>query len=186
MKRLIFLLSIFVCFITLQAQNDVMPKPEVAKDTVSMATETVTYSDAGVEAPIQDIETDVIADIKAAIMTIIGYIDWVLMITFLAICWLTLPLSEGTNIAKWFDWWAKIPKLLQSLIIGIVVTCIFWFLFDYSGKAGLITAFFTLLLDLVLYRIGIDKAIKWIFSKLGVKFDEKPKAVPPVNNNPVG
>lgn len=165
MKKLILLVSLFACLFVIQAQT-----PDVAIDTTAIVGNASEIDVDAVNTPIEDIETTVIDEIWAAIMTIIGYIDWVLMVTFLAICWLTLPLSEGTNIASWFNWWAKIPKLLQSLVVGILTTCAFWFMFDYSGKAGIITAFFTLLLDMILYRIGIDKAIKWIFSKLGVKF----------------
>ena len=180
MKKYIFLFFALVCFVALQAQT-----ADVAitgtTDTVTVAVETVNYSaDAG--TPAQDIEKTVVEQIRIAAKQIIGYIDWVLMLTFLAVSWLTLPASEATNHFAWFYWWAKIPKLLQSLIIGIITCCIFWFLFDYSGKAGMISAFFTLILDMILYKMGIDKAIKWIFTKFGYKFD-KPEENK-INNNP--
>lgn len=169
MKKLIFLFAIMITAVTLFAQN-----PDAAvvvnPDTIVTA-ETVNNLSPEAVTPKEDLEKSIVEHFVAAGKDFLQYIDWLFMIVFIIITWLTSKSASATNMASWLNWLAKVPNLLIALGIGLILTVIFYYLFDYSGKEGIRTMLMSLLFSLVVYKIGIDKFLKWLFGKIGLKFE---------------
>ena len=179
MKRLFFLLSMFACFIYLQAQPDIMPVTiDSAKVTTVQTDMTYTIT------PGSDIEQSIIDKVVSALYAFIDYVNWLYLIAFMLLTWIIGDFSRADNRAKWLNFIGKIPKLLFAFIIGIILVLVFYWGFDYHGKQDVMKMMFSILTALVIYKIGIDKVFAWLSKNLFKLNIEKPKATPPVNNTP--
>ena len=169
MKKYIFLFFALVCFVALQGQTSDVA---ITTDTATAIAETVNYSVAATGSPSQDIEKTIVDHFVQAVKDFLGYVDWLFMVVFIVITWLINGAVCDKNKFGWLDWMQKIPRLLIALGIGLILTVAFYYLFDYSGIIGIRTMLMSLLLSMVVYKIGIDKFLKWIFGKIGIKFSE--------------
>lgn len=165
MKKAILFLSFMVAMVL----------SVVAQDSTAVST-TVTDVTAVTSTPSAEvgdniIEETVFESIINGAMEFLGMINWLFVVVFIIVAWLMNDTAEATNGASWFSWWAKIPKVLRTLIAGVLLMGAFVFLFDYRTKPEITEMLFGIVMSMVIYKIGLDKFLRWISQKLGVKFE---------------
>ena len=103
---------------------------------------------------VQKIETDV--------NDFFNLINWQFVGVYVLIIWLIISYSFAKNSAKWLDWIQKIPTGVILIIIGIILILIFMWVFNYTTKMEIFQLFISFLFSGFLYKIGIDRVLKWV------------------------
>jgi hypothetical protein len=157
-KYLLTLLSLFCLFIIISAQDK--PIDSTISHNATITTTTVT----DVTTPLVGGEVDqtIMDKIKAGVMDFLKYVNWLFLVVFIGLSWLINDTAEATNVAGWFSWWAKIPKIIRTLIAGIVQIGVFYFLFQYNSIAEVRDMVFALFAGMLIYKFGIDKFLRWV------------------------
>ena len=120
------------------------------------------------------INESVINGIKKGTFTFISLINWLFIVVFIVITWLFNDTVDAKNTATKLNWFSKIPKMLRSFLMGILIAVIFYWVFGYNTRIDIFALFCSLISGMVLYKIGIDKIFKFISEKyLGFKFEPK-------------
>ena len=87
-------------------------------------------------------------------------IDWLFVLLFMLITWLLL---EGiTSITKL----NKAITTICVLVIGVILASLYAYIYDRGGKLEFANLFYSVLMGMVLYKIGIDKLLEAIKNKL--------------------
>ena len=141
MKTLLFLILSLVFSITIVAQEAI---PDVIKESF-------------------------IDHIISGSTSFINMINWLFVVVFIIICWLINDISASEEKFKWLNWYAKIPKILRSLISGILLMTVFYWAFQYKTRIEVVEMLFSILFSMVIYKIGIDKVLNWVSQRLGLK-----------------
>jgi hypothetical protein len=109
------------------------------------------------------VHESLVSNVKDGFLTFILFVNWLYMTVFILSAWLINDVSDAVNPStKWMNWFNKIPKILRSIIIGIVWAIVFYWGFEYESRIEVMEMVFSMLLGMVLYRIGINKVLKWI------------------------
>ncbi|MDD5358564.1 MAG: hypothetical protein PHX80_05415 [Candidatus Nanoarchaeia archaeon] len=110
----------------------------------------------------------------------ISLVNWLYILIFMLLAYLINDFTDATNVANWLTWLSKIPKAIRSLIIGLLLIIVFAWAFGLPSRFDVFRMLLSLLMAMVIYKFGIDKAFKWISTRFGLKFDDTgPKPVKP-------
>ena len=71
------------------------------------------------------------------------------------------------------NWFRKVPMAVWVLCIGIIMGGIFVFSYDVATKQDITGLLWSIIFSMGIYKLGIDKFIKWLASKLGFSFEVK-------------
>lgn len=103
---------------------------------------------------------------------IFSYINWVFLIIFIVVAWLINDITDAKNIASWLLWLKPIPKAIRALIVGILLIILFTWVFKLKTPFEIFKLIISLLFSMVVFKIGIDKVLKAISTRLfGLKFE---------------
>lgn len=91
--------------------------------------------------------------------------NWVFIVCFMLLTWLFNSYTDSDKKAGWLTFLSKIPKAVRTLILGIVLAWIFAWLFDLKTKEQFSSLFFSIIIAMVIWKIGIDKMFKWLAQK---------------------
>jgi len=166
-KYFLLILSVFCLFVfTTTAQDKPIAKDSIGIKAVTATANTTTATTTTVTTDVPavggEVDQTIMDKIKAGVMDFLGYINWLFLVVFIGVSWLTNDTAEATNFAGWFSWWAKIPKIIRTLIAGVVQMGVFYWLFDYNSKAEVRDMVFALFGGLLIYKFGLDKFLRWV------------------------
>ncbi len=119
---------------------------------------------------ITELQATIWEKIWDAITEFINFVNWFYVLVFIIITWLISDHAASINRAGWLSFWDRIPKVLQSLIIGFLLIPLFYWGFSYSGRHDVMSMLFSMLAGMVIYKIGIYKLLSWCSRKMGLKF----------------
>lgn len=111
-------------------------------------------------------EQNLIQEVTGGIIEFLGLIQWIYVIVFIIITWLTNDFSEAKNVASWLSWWAAIPKLLRVFILGVVLIAVFGYFWRMSTREEYFVLTLSMFAAMVFYKIGIDKLLSWFSGKV--------------------
>jgi len=109
-----------------------------------------------------NLQGDVKYSFWKAIKSFIYFINWLFVVVFILLAWLINDTAEAKNKATWFSWFDKIPKTLRSLAIGLLLAALFYWGFGYSSRTEVMSLIFSVIVTMVIYKIGVDKVLRWI------------------------
>lgn len=118
-----------------------------------------------------DIKQSLFDNLQVGLQSFLGMINWLYVIVFIIISWLINDATDAENKFMWLSWYGKIPKVLRSLVFGILLIGIFYWAFNYTTRIEVINMLFSLLASMILYKFGIDKILRFISERLGLKFE---------------
>ena len=106
-----------------------------------------------------------------AVKQILSYVNWVFLLIFIVVTWLINDVTDAENAALWLTWFSKIPKVIRVLVFGILQILFFAWAFKATDRLELFKLVLSLLFSMVAYKIGINKILKAISTRLfGLKF----------------
>ena len=109
-----------------------------------------------------------------AIKAFIAFVNWLFVIVFILLAWLINDTAENKNGANWFNWFNRIPKILRSLGIGLLLAAVFYWGFNYHHRQEVMGLMFSIVVTMVIYKIGVDKVLRWVSKTfLKIKFDDE-------------
>lgn len=104
----------------------------------------------------------------------LSFLNFIYIIVFILTAWLINDSIEATNKStKWLDRFKKIPKVIRSLIVGILWGIFFYWGFKYNTRLDVVALVFSMLFAMALYKLGINRIFQFISTKwIGLKFLE--------------
>ena len=103
----------------------------------------------------------------------IGLLNFTYIIVFSITAWLVNDTTDSVNIGGKMNWLQRIPKLWRTVVIGLLWAFIFYWGFRYNTRLDVISMLFSLLVGLLIYKIGIKRVFKWISVRwFGFRFQE--------------
>lgn len=88
--------------------------------------------------------------------------EWMFVALFMLWAWLLNKASESEGKYVWLNWYAKIPKGIRVLSLGIVLAVVYAILFNKVNKDGISSLFFSITVAMVSWNVGINTLDKWI------------------------
>lgn len=136
--------------------------------------DTISAKETALQAQ-KEVSESVINHIKDGTLSFIDLINWLFIIVYVVITWLFNDLSAANNTAKWLNWFNKIPKMLRSFLMGLFIAILFYWVFGYNERLDVFALFCSILMGMVIYKIGIDKIFSYI-SKYWLKLNFESKS----------
>jgi len=99
-----------------------------------------------------------------------GYLNWVFIVAFIVVSGVFNMYVSAENKAPSMNWFRKVPMSIWVLCIGIIMACIFVFSYDIVGKADITGLLWSIIFSMGIYKLGIDKLIKFLAEKFGLQF----------------
>jgi hypothetical protein len=106
------------------------------------------------------IEELFITQVWEAIKELFGSIDWFFVVIFMLLTWLVVEFinpKEGQ--------WKKSIVTLVVAIFGILMASLYAFVYNVSGKSDIADLFYSVMMGMIIYKIGIYKVAEYIKSK---------------------
>lgn len=117
-----------------------------------------------------DIQQSFFESLQIGFQLFLGMINWLYVVVFIIVSWLVNDATEAENKFEWLAWYSKVPKVLRSLFSGLILMAVFYWAFSYSTRIEVVNMLFSLLLSMVLYKFGIDRILRFISERVGLKF----------------
>jgi len=185
MKKIIMIFSILLIglsFTYAQAEVDEKDVPTVdVVETDGTVTEAPATTDDAVNESVLEVEEEFKENVIGGFSDLVKLLNYLFIAIFIVSAWLINDTADAENAVKWMNWWSKVPKILRSLIIGAVWIVIFIWVFRYTAREEIFGLILSLLASMVIYKVGIDKLLRWLSVKSGMKFADK-KAKPQNDN----
>ena len=124
-----------------------------------------------------DIQGLTLKSIWQGVVVFWSYLNWVYIVAFIIFSGIFNMYVSAENKAVWLNWFRKVPMAIWVIVIGIALALVFITVFDVNTKKGIAGLFFSLFISMGIYKIGIDKFIRWVAGKLGFQLkscDPKP------------
>lgn len=119
-------------------------------------------------------EQNLIQQLTEGFQLLWTFINVVFVIVFILLSWLTNDSAEANNAVSWMTWYDKIPKVLRTLGFGVLLAILFAWTFRYNERLDVFKMLMSIMTGMIVYKIGIDKALRWISKKVfGWEFPEK-------------
>lgn len=102
-------------------------------------------------------------DLMSGLQQFFDFVNWLFVVTFIFIAFLvnvSIEKSKNNPIAKWLK--KYIGTAWVSFIIGLILAGLFYWGFNYTERLEGIGLFFSILLSMVIYQIGIKKVLQYI------------------------
>jgi heme/copper-type cytochrome/quinol oxidase subunit 1 len=120
-----------------------------------------------------DLQGLTISKIWGGIVTFWGYLNWVFIVAFIIVSGIFNMYVSAENKAPKLDWFRKVPMAIWVLCIGVIMACIFIFSYEIVGKADITGLLWSIIFSMGIYKLGIDKLIKWLATRFGLKFNKE-------------
>ena len=174
MKKFISVLAILLIFTGISVQADTTYVDGVAYETnENGVVQPTNFTPENASETDYNLQGDVKYSFWKAIKAFIYFIYWLFVVVFILLAWLINDTAAAKNKLTWFSWFDKIPKTLRSLGIGLLLAALFYWGFGYSGRTEVMSLIFSVIVTMVIYKIGIDKVLKWISKRFfGINFED--------------
>jgi uncharacterized membrane protein len=120
-----------------------------------------------------DLQGLTISKIWGGIVTFWSYLNWVFIVAFIIVSGIFNMYVSAENKAPKLDWFRKVPMAIWVLCIGVIMACIFIFSYEIVGKADITGLLWSIIFSMGIYKLGIDKLIKWLATRFGLKFNKE-------------
>ena len=120
-----------------------------------------------------DIQGLTIQKIWEGVVTFWNYLNWVFIVAFIIVSGIFNMYVSAENKAPKLDWFRKVPMAIWVLCIGVIMACIFIFSYEIVGKADITGLLWSIIFSMGIYKLGIDKLIKWLATRFGLKFNKE-------------
>lgn len=120
-----------------------------------------------------DLQGLTISKIWGGIVTFWGYLNWVFIVAFIIVSGIFNMYVSAENKALKLNWFRKVPMAIWVLCIGVIMACIFIFSYEIVGKADITGLLWSIIFSMGIYKLGIDKLIKWLATRFGLKFNKE-------------
>lgn len=120
-----------------------------------------------------DLQGLTISKIWGGIVTFWSYLNWVFIVAFIIVSGIFNMYVSAENKAPKLDWFRKVPMAVWVLCIGVIMACIFIFSYEIVGKADITGLLWSIIFSMGIYKLGIDKLIKWLATRFGLKFNKE-------------
>jgi hypothetical protein len=94
--------------------------------------------------------------------TFLQLMDWIYIIIFVVLAWLINDLTDAKNTATWLNWYQKIPKVVRTFILGLILMFVFGYFYRSIEREEYFSLFSSLIFSMVLYKLGLN----WMFDKM--------------------
>jgi len=150
---------------------------EVKDSTIHEQNRTITTKQDSLVNEIAKSES-IITGIKDGSITFLSLINWLYVVIFIVVTWLFNDLIEAKNTGTKLNWFNKIPKMLRSFIVGLVIAFIFYFTYtDENIRLNIFSLFISLISGMVIYKIGINNILAIVSEKfLGLDLTKEVKS----------
>lgn len=122
------------------------------------------------QVPGQTVESFSLSIIIDSLKHLVSSVNWLFVIVFMLVTWLVNDTSEATNTSSW-NWFNKIPKALRALSIGIIGIVFFAWVYQIHSREEIFKLILSLLMAMVIFKFGIDKILRYLSKRLGLKFE---------------
>lgn len=120
------------------------------------------------------IEQNISNNIKDALIEFGQFLNYIFIITFILIAWVINDSIDAENFGSNTTFLNRIPRVLRSLIIGVLIAFVFIWGFEYNKRIEIMSLFFSLIVSMVIYQVGIKKALRFISERiLRLKFNNE-------------
>ncbi len=183
MKKLFFILFALVTFAAFSA--DTTKTVVQANDTsIEAVVDSATLTTGEVPPEVQKAAYE---EAWNSVLQVIYNIDWLFLVIFIIIIGTLEMYIRATNKATWLNWLNKIPIAFWVLIIAIILSVFYCWVFDQTSKEQIFWMVITVFISMFVYKFGIDKLLKYIGQKLfGLVYPvltAKPAATPTTDAN---
>jgi len=120
-----------------------------------------------------DLQGLTISKIWGGIVTFWSYLNWVFIVAFIIVSGIFNMYVSAENKAPKLNWFRKVPMAIWVLCIGVIMACIFIFSYEIVGKADITGLLWSIIFSMGIYKLGIDKLIKWLATRFGLKFNKE-------------
>lgn len=119
---------------------------------------------------LKTVESFSISAIVDSIKLLVASVNWLFVIVFILTAWLVNDTSEATNTVT-ATWFTKIPKSVRALVIGLLCVVLFAWVNQTHSREEIFKLIISLLLSMVIYKFGIKKVLRFISTRVGLKFE---------------
>jgi hypothetical protein len=116
--------------------------------------------------------------LHGAFSDFISYINWLYLIVFILIAHIANDITEASNTPN-YPFIEKIPKILRVIIIAVLLMVLFAWSFKMTKRLDFFKMFVTVVVATFIYKIGIEKVLRFFSKLMGLKFDDSQPAIPP-------
>lgn len=106
-----------------------------------------------------------------AVKLFASYVNWLFIFVFMLLSWLINDTADAVNAGKWLSFLSNIPRTVRAIFIGIFIIVVFMWVFELRARMDIFKMFLSLLLAMVIYKLGINKIFAWLSARLGLKFE---------------
>lgn len=117
-----------------------------------------------------DLNSLTISKIWGGVLEFWNNLNWVFIVIFIVISGIFNMYVTAENKAISMNWFRKIPMAIWVLLIGIFLGISFVFIYDLKTKQEIFGILLSIIFSMGIYKLGIDKFIKWVASKFGLEF----------------
>lgn len=118
----------------------------------------------------QSIESFSLSIIFDSLKVLVSSVNWLFVIVFMLVTWLLNDTSEATNTSTW-NWFNKTPKAIRALFIGIIGIILFAYVYQVHSREEIFKLILSLLMAMVIYKFGIDRVLRYLSKRFGLKFE---------------
>jgi purine-cytosine permease-like protein len=136
-----------------------------AVTTINNIAEAVQSSPSG-----DDLEKITVDKIWDGVRQFWDYLNWLYIVAFIVISGVFNMYVSAENKALSLNKMRKVPMAVWVLLIGVLLATIFVFTFDIKTIKGIVSLLFSLFFAMGIYKVGIDRFIKYLAEKFGLKF----------------
>lgn len=118
----------------------------------------------------ETVESFSLSAITDSVKLLINSVNWLFVLVFMLVTWLLNDTSEATN-TKQIAWFTRIPKAIRALFIGLAFIWLFAWVDQTTTREGIFKLILSLLMAMVIFKFGIDRILRYISKRLGLKFE---------------
>jgi len=120
----------------------------------------------------ENFNSGIVQSIYQSVQTFLKYLNFTFIITFILAAWIINDSIDAENFANNAAFLNKIPRVIRSFFIGLGIAAIFIWGFQYSKRIEVMSLFFSILVSMVIYQIGIKNFLRFISERiLKLKFN---------------
>lgn len=116
-------------------------------------------------------ETFTFSAITEAVKIFVMSVNWLYVLSFMLLSWLVNDGTEAQNATTFLNFLSHISKTTRTLIVGTLLILVFSYFFSYNTRSDVFKMLLSLLLSMVIYKLGINKVFAFISSRIGFKFE---------------
>jgi hypothetical protein len=96
------------------------------------------------------------------VVDLFNMVNWLFVVVYMLSMWLINEYTDSNKKGKKLNRVRLVPKFARVVIWGALLAGFFFWAFRYDTREDVVELFFSILVSMLIYRLGIRKIFDWL------------------------